>query len=434
MKSALIGSGLATLAAAHTLGKRGTVPVDGSIITSCVEKGVVALTFDDGPWQYTQEIVDQLTAAQHRATFFQNGQNWGNIYDFSSVLTSMIAGGHQIASHTWSHADLATLDAPGITKEMTDLEVAHLAIIGKIPTYMRPPYLSTNQLALDTLKGLGYKIIEVDIDTQDWAEGPAGEIDLSIQWYEGNQTAGGSISLNHDPYQPTAEQFIPAIITYLAQQNLKSVPVGECLGDDPANWYRGGSQASASESGSASSTSAGPTATGSGSASITSGPTASGNGTWTSSPTGTKGGNSGGPGPSKSWSIPSGLPTTCTWSRGHGEWPSGMPKPTWTPSPPSWNGPHGHGGDTEPGHGPDAGKGSLPGHKGQGNDGCNGTTSGSSGWVAAPTGTWGAGSNTPSWGQSHNGTSAQPTYYSNNGNTVVSSALVMGIAALAFFL
>jgi len=411
MKSTILYTGFASLAAAHAITKRGTVPVDGTIITACVEAGVVALTFDDGPFQYTQEIVDQLTTAGHRATFFQNGQNWDSIYNYNSTLLSMISGGHQIASHTWSHADLATLDAAGITNEMLELETAHLAIIGKAPTYMRPPYLSTNDLALSTLAGLGYKIIEVDIDTQDWAEGPIGEIDLSIQWYEGNQTAGGTISLNHDPYQPTAEQFIPAIITYLAGKNLKSVPVGECLGDDPANWYRGGAPAS---SGSASS--AGPSATASGSGTSSAGgpaPTGSaGNGT---APTGPSGGK------------PSG-----TASRPAGQWPSGSKPTGWTP--PAWTPKAPHGGDTEPGHGPNAGRGSLPGHKGEGNDGCNSTGPGSPGWTGAPGAapTWGAGGNSPSWGQSHNSTS--PTYYSNGATGLTGSVLALGFAALAFFL
>jgi peptidoglycan/xylan/chitin deacetylase (PgdA/CDA1 family) len=104
---------------------------------------------------------------------------------------------------------------------MNQLEAAHQSIIGKAPTYMRPPYLSTNQLVTDTLKSLSFKIVEVDVDTQDWAEGPIGQIALSIQWFEGNLTAGGSIVLNHDPYQPTADTFVPAAIAWLASKGLK---------------------------------------------------------------------------------------------------------------------------------------------------------------------------------------------------------------------
>jgi len=321
MKNAAILASIASVALAHSHHGKRQLPANGNIITSCTVAGDIALTFDDGPYIYTQEIVDKLTAAGHRATFFQNGQNWDSIYNYAGALTSMIAGGHQVASHTWDHADLATLDAAGITSEMTQLEAAHLALIGKIPTYMRPPFLSTNELVLTTVAGLGYKIIEVDIDTQDWAEGPIGQIQLSIDWYEGNLTAGGSISLNHDPYQPTAETFVPAIITYLASKGLKSVPVGECLGDDPANWYKGGSGVTPSSS--AGLPSGSPTSS------------AGGNGTIGGSPT-------------KSGSAPGG------------------PSPTKGPS----------AGDTEPGHGPNSGHGALPGHAGHGNDGAPNTTAG----------------------------------------------------------
>jgi peptidoglycan/xylan/chitin deacetylase (PgdA/CDA1 family) len=133
----------------------------------------------------------------------------------------MISGGHQVGSHTWSHADLATLTAAEITDQMAQLETAHVALIGKAPTYMRPPYLSTNDLAVSTLTTLGYHIVSVDIDTFDYNEGPAGRIQNSINWFEGNQTSGGSIVLNHDPFEQTADVFVPAVITYLNGKGLK---------------------------------------------------------------------------------------------------------------------------------------------------------------------------------------------------------------------
>jgi hypothetical protein len=259
---------------------------------------------------------------------------------------------------SWDHTDLTTLTADEITLEMTQLADAHQAIIGMSPNYMRPPYLSTNDLVIETIKGLGYLIIEVDIDTQDWAEGPIGEIDLSIQWYEGNQTAGGTLSLNHDPYQPTADTFLPAILSYLSSKGLQSVTVGECLGDDPANWYRGGSVSTTN-------TTTGATPTG---ATSPSGSGTPSNGTTT---TGGKGGSP--PGGAQS-GAPSGYPKGSgvpvwnnpppTSAHGWGNW-----KPTGAPC----------GGDTQPGHGPNSGRGALPGHQGQGNNpnpAWNGTSSG----------------------------------------------------------
>jgi len=71
--SALLG---AVAAHPHHHSKRG-LPL-GTIYSACTTPGVVALTFDDGPFIYTQEIVDQLTAAGHKGTFFQNGTSLAN--------------------------------------------------------------------------------------------------------------------------------------------------------------------------------------------------------------------------------------------------------------------------------------------------------------------------------------------------------------------
>jgi len=341
--------------------------------------------------QNIQEIVDKLTAAGHHATFFQNGYNWDLIYNYNSTLLSMIAGGHQVCSHTWSHADLATLTEDQIVSEMTQLEIAHQAILGKVPTYMRPPYLSTNDLAISTLTSMGYKIIEVDIDTQDWAEGPIGEIQLSIDWYEGNQTAGGTLSLNHDPYQPTAETFVPAIIEYLASKGLKSVTVGECLGDDAANWYRDSSVPVSS-------------ASVSGTASVPYSTLSAVNGTGAAPPT----------------------KPTVTKSYGTGSMSRGGAGhlPTVSVSPHK-------GGDSEPGHGPGAGRGALPGHSGEGNWGYTPNCT----EEATASGTWAPGTY-PTGSAWKNATATGPSgsYYSNAASSLSGGAAVFGAAFLAFFL
>jgi len=390
VQGAVLTASLASLASAHVKGKRGSIPYDGTIWTACTTPGVVALTFDDGPYIYTQSIVDQLTAAGQRATFFQNGQNWDSIYNYNSTLQSMISGGHQIASHTWDHADLATLSAAAITSEMTQLEAAHMAIIGKSPNYMRPPYLSTNDLVISTIKGMGYLIIEVDIDTQDWAEGPIGDIDLSIQWWEGNYTAGGSLSLNHDPYQPTADTFLPAILAYLSSNKLQSVTVGECLVDDPANWCRGGSGPIVTAS---VNTTAGATTTGPSNSTTPSG-----------APVGS--------------SVPVRTNPPPTSAQGWGGWkPSGGPK----------------GGDTEPGHGVNAGRGALPGCKGQGNNPVPGYNSTGGYTQGGPGGS--SGSATGAVSGHAAGNSSNPAYYVNGaGSLSVSAAMLVGAAVLGFFL
>lgn len=72
----------------------------GSVISSCTTPGTVALTFDDGPFIYTERVLDALSSAGAKATFFLNGQNWGNINDFASTVRRMESEGHQVGSHT----------------------------------------------------------------------------------------------------------------------------------------------------------------------------------------------------------------------------------------------------------------------------------------------------------------------------------------------
>jgi peptidoglycan/xylan/chitin deacetylase (PgdA/CDA1 family) len=95
----LTAAALFGLVAAHPSSGKRSLPV-GQVIYSCTVPGTVALTFDDGPYDYTIDLLNELEAAGHRVTFFQNGQNYGYIYDYATTLQRQIAGGHQIGSHT----------------------------------------------------------------------------------------------------------------------------------------------------------------------------------------------------------------------------------------------------------------------------------------------------------------------------------------------
>jgi hypothetical protein len=85
------------------------VAASATIIESCTIKGVAALTFDDGPGEYTGQLLKFLAKEKVKVTFFVNGENAGNILKepFKSYVKTAYDAGHQIASHTWSHEDLA---------------------------------------------------------------------------------------------------------------------------------------------------------------------------------------------------------------------------------------------------------------------------------------------------------------------------------------
>jgi hypothetical protein len=76
------------------------VPI-GAVIDHCIVPGTVALTFDDGPYIYTPQILDTLSRRGARATFFLNGVLKGNIHEYADVMRRAITEGHQLASHTY---------------------------------------------------------------------------------------------------------------------------------------------------------------------------------------------------------------------------------------------------------------------------------------------------------------------------------------------
>lgn len=97
----------------------------------------VALTFDDGPApNWTPMVLDLLDQAQAPATFFATGQN----LDRHGHLYQGRLARHELANHTWSHPDLATLDARAVAAELDRTAEAITAISGQRPTIMRPPY------------------------------------------------------------------------------------------------------------------------------------------------------------------------------------------------------------------------------------------------------------------------------------------------------
>lgn len=76
-------------------------PSPGVVITKCSKPGVLALAYDDGPYQYTSTLVDILDKAGAKGTFFWTGTLYGCIYSQKAAVQKAYASGHQIASHTW---------------------------------------------------------------------------------------------------------------------------------------------------------------------------------------------------------------------------------------------------------------------------------------------------------------------------------------------
>ncbi|KAH6912251.1 glycoside hydrolase/deacetylase [Coprinopsis sp. MPI-PUGE-AT-0042] len=201
------------------------------VVYSCTVPNTAALTFDDGPWIYHNDIVDTLDAAGVKGTFFFNGDNYGCIYDTDIRARVKYAydHGHLVGSHTWHHYDLSTLSWDQIHDEMWRVELALTRILGVIPAFMRPPFGSFNDLVAEASGVRGQTIAIWDLDSED-ADGAT--VETSKGFY--NTTIASHpqtiLALNHETVTTTAYEVLPFAIAELKKAGYNMVTLAECLG------------------------------------------------------------------------------------------------------------------------------------------------------------------------------------------------------------
>ncbi|KAF2855942.1 carbohydrate esterase family 4 protein [Plenodomus tracheiphilus IPT5] len=231
--------------------QKGNVQYGGEGIWSCNTPGTVAITYDDGPYIYTEVVLKLFKEAGMKATFFITGNNLGKgsiDEHWSGVIKQMYTDGHQIASHTWSHQDLSLITEEQVYDQMVKNEMSIRNIIGKYPTYMRPPFSScrAESSCQKVMKALGYVVSYFDLDTADYTtldkiSVAQDNFKYGIDNINNEAIMGGNgdkLAIAHDIHQATAVDLTKYMIAYLKAKNLKGVTMGECLGDDKANWYR----------------------------------------------------------------------------------------------------------------------------------------------------------------------------------------------------
>jgi peptidoglycan/xylan/chitin deacetylase (PgdA/CDA1 family) len=207
----------------------------GAMVKTCMMPNTIALTFDDGPGPYTEELLDQLNDLNVKATFFINGKNYGDLDDPKSAATvkRMYDEGHQIASHTYSHANLTNLEPDEIRDEILRLDEKLKNIIGVHPTYMRPPYGDVDEKVHKVMRELGYRIIIWDIDTNDWRTPESAEESIAAVREAIQRLGAGSrgIVLAHDTIKATAQDFLKPAVEIIRAAGYKLVRLDECMGD-----------------------------------------------------------------------------------------------------------------------------------------------------------------------------------------------------------
>lgn len=193
----------------------------------------VALTFDDGPSQYTPQVLAILQRYGVQATFFSIGQN---IARFPAYLQQGLAAQHAVENHTFTHPHLTTLPFARIYHELSATQNAVLRETGTRPTVFRPPYGEYNADVVRAASQLGLTVVTWDAAANDWMTPQPSAAVIASRIL--NAAGNGAIFLLHEGGGNRANTVaaLPAIITGLLARGLTLVTLPQMLaGLNPAS-------------------------------------------------------------------------------------------------------------------------------------------------------------------------------------------------------
>lgn len=187
---------------------------------NCLVDKCVALTFDDGPSIYTDELLDILKENEVKATFFVLGRSAKIQGD---TILRMVSEGHDVGNHSFDHKDLRSLDEEGLAFQIKETNNLISSLSDYEVKLLRPPYGAYNE---ELLAKLDMPLILWSIDPEDWKDR-----DRDIVLARMSEARAGDIILAHDIY-PTTVGAISELITSLKARGLKFVSISDLVGEE----------------------------------------------------------------------------------------------------------------------------------------------------------------------------------------------------------
>lgn len=178
----------------------------------------VALTFDDGPTEFTPKFLDLLKENEVKATFFCIGKQ---IEKYPETFQRIIAEGHTVGNHTLSHSNnTGFLSTSKMTEEIERCDEVMLKT-GNIKTNLyRPPFGVTNPNIAKAIKKTGKKSIGWNVRSLDTIT----EDEKKIYQKVTKNLKKGSIVLLHDTSQKTYH-VLEDLLVFLKQKNYSTFTI-----------------------------------------------------------------------------------------------------------------------------------------------------------------------------------------------------------------
>ncbi|HEX6780845.1 MAG TPA: polysaccharide deacetylase family protein [Solirubrobacterales bacterium] len=183
------------------------------------DRKVVALTFDDGPSDYTDDFLRVLAEKDVPGTFFEVGQAMPG---HEEAMRQILAQGSEIGDHTMNHVEF-----PGYA-QIAGAASRIRSYTHFQPCLFRPPGGGVNGRIVATAGSLRMRTVNWDVDPRDWSTPGTGAIYGNIV----DNVQPGSIVLMHDGGGPRGETLaaLPRIIDTLRGRGYRFATVTELLG------------------------------------------------------------------------------------------------------------------------------------------------------------------------------------------------------------
>jgi peptidoglycan/xylan/chitin deacetylase (PgdA/CDA1 family) len=189
----------------------GTPPPTVAPLLAGTCNGYVALTYDDGPSDYTERVSAELKRNGLHATFFEMGVK---VEQNSNAVKAVIADGNVVANHTWDHPPLTGLASGTADWQINETSHAIKKAIDASPTLFRPPLGATNPGIRHIAERHGLTEIIWTLDTKDW-EGKTAQQIVNVV----NSAKAGDVILMHDDANSDVIA-VPLIAAALASKDL----------------------------------------------------------------------------------------------------------------------------------------------------------------------------------------------------------------------
>ena len=175
------------------------------------------------PWgnEDTQTLIDILDRYGVKATFFVVGF-WAERYPES--VKALHDAGHEVMTHSDDHAHFNSLSREEIIANLNTGCDKVEAVTGVRPRLFRCPYGEYNDTVIETAESLGFTVIQWSVDSLDWKELPAADIQRRVT----EKIGPGDIVLFHNAAKHTPEA-LPGILDFLERNGYRAVPVSELL-------------------------------------------------------------------------------------------------------------------------------------------------------------------------------------------------------------